>query len=185
MGNNFETGHIYHIFNRGNNKEAIFKEQRNYGYFLKLMEKHVGTIAQILCYCLLEDRFHLVFKIKEPGNLPMASIGKLHQPLSNFFNSYAKSINKAYGRSGSLFQEHFFKSEICYEDDLRQLIVSIHNISTKVLCSYPLFFSKMETRVDKEFVISLFRGLKNFKNYHLEGGLIREDTKLLMQRFDD
>ena len=31
----FESGHYYHIYNRGNNKENIFVEEKNYNFFLK------------------------------------------------------------------------------------------------------------------------------------------------------
>jgi hypothetical protein len=34
-------GRYYHIFNRGNNREDLFREERNYRYFLKLYAKHV------------------------------------------------------------------------------------------------------------------------------------------------
>lgn len=52
-----EPGVVYHLFNRGNNKEDIFKEDRNYHHFLSLMEKHLLTVADIYCYCLLKNHF--------------------------------------------------------------------------------------------------------------------------------
>lgn len=38
MGNNrepFEPGSIYHIYNHGNAKDLIFREDKNYPFFLK------------------------------------------------------------------------------------------------------------------------------------------------------
>jgi hypothetical protein len=35
-----EPGKYYHIYNRGNNRENIFNEERNYAYFLKLYAFH-------------------------------------------------------------------------------------------------------------------------------------------------
>jgi len=32
-----EPGHYFHIFNRGNNRENIFLEERNYLHFLRLL----------------------------------------------------------------------------------------------------------------------------------------------------
>ncbi len=54
-----EPGKYYHIYNRGNNRENIFKEDRNYAYFLKLYVFHVGPIADTYAYCLLRNHFHL------------------------------------------------------------------------------------------------------------------------------
>ena len=37
----FESGQFYHIYNRGNNKENIFIEGKNYGFFLTLLKKYI------------------------------------------------------------------------------------------------------------------------------------------------
>lgn len=47
-----ELGTTYHIFNRGNNRENIFIEQKNYFYFLDLLKKHILPIADVYAYCL-------------------------------------------------------------------------------------------------------------------------------------
>ena len=36
-----ERGKFYHIYNRGNNRENIFIEERNYRYFLQLYAKYI------------------------------------------------------------------------------------------------------------------------------------------------
>lgn len=46
-------GRYYHIYNRGNNRENLFREERNYPYFLGLYARHVGPIAQTFAYCLI------------------------------------------------------------------------------------------------------------------------------------
>ena len=38
-------GVYYHIYNRGTNREDIFKEERNYTHFLKLYALHIAPIA--------------------------------------------------------------------------------------------------------------------------------------------
>ena len=35
----FEPSVVYHVFNRGNNQENIFFEEKNYLYFLSLLKK--------------------------------------------------------------------------------------------------------------------------------------------------
>jgi hypothetical protein len=39
-------GAYYHIYNRGNNRENIFREERNDPYFLTLYARHVEPIVE-------------------------------------------------------------------------------------------------------------------------------------------
>ena len=119
----------YHFYNRGNNKENIFREEENYHYFLALVKKYLLPIASIYSYCLLLNHFHFIIKIKEEKFLPKAIRTKkmtLHQPLSNLFNAYTKAFNKKYNRTGSLFQKHPKRILITDENYLRNLIVYIN-----------------------------------------------------------
>src|SRR6188474_2965993 len=54
----------YHIYNRGVNGEDIFVEERNYDLFLRLYEKHLTPVSDLLTYCLLRNHFHLSVRIK-------------------------------------------------------------------------------------------------------------------------
>jgi len=53
-------GTFFHIYNRGNNHENIFFQERNYAYFMELWWKHISQIAQTWAYCLLRNHFHAV-----------------------------------------------------------------------------------------------------------------------------
>ena len=55
-----QPGHYYHIYNLGNNREDLFRETRNYAYFLKLYAHHIHPIADTFAYCLLRNHFHLL-----------------------------------------------------------------------------------------------------------------------------
>ncbi len=59
-----QYGQYYHIYNRGNNRENIFIEERNYRYFLKLYAKYIEPIAHTYAYCLLRNHFHFLVRIK-------------------------------------------------------------------------------------------------------------------------
>ena len=37
----FEIGHLYHIYNQGNNRQQIFFSRDNYLYFLNKVSKHI------------------------------------------------------------------------------------------------------------------------------------------------
>ena len=59
-----EPDKIYHIYNRGINGENLFKEERNYSYFLNKYASCITAIADTYAYCLLKNHFHLAVKIK-------------------------------------------------------------------------------------------------------------------------
>ena len=48
------------------------------------------------------------------------------QAFSNFFNAYAKAFNKAYHRTGALFQRPFGRIEVTTEAHLYRLVTYIH-----------------------------------------------------------
>lgn len=121
-----EYGHYYHIYNRGNNRENLFYEERNYRHFLRLYARYIRPIADTYAYCLLVNHFHFLVRIKvveeqeawfetqTPGASETRGVGlrgastpftpkNPNQQFGNLFNAYAKAINKAYHRTGSLF----------------------------------------------------------------------------------
>src|SRR5713101_3495855 len=100
-----QPGFYYHIYNRGNNREDLFREERNYRYFLRLYAKYTQPIADTFAYCLMRNHFHLLVRIKETS--PLLESREVSQHFSNLFNAYAKAVNNAYGRTGSLFEERF------------------------------------------------------------------------------
>ncbi len=59
-----QPGHYYHLYNRGNNREDLFRAERNYRYFLELYAYHIEPVAETFAYCLLRNHFHLLVKIK-------------------------------------------------------------------------------------------------------------------------
>ncbi len=59
------SGQVYHIYNRGINRENIFIEDRNYYYFLELYSRHIVPVADTFAYSLLKNHFHLMVRIKD------------------------------------------------------------------------------------------------------------------------
>ena len=47
-----EAGNIYHIFNRGINGENIFREKRNYVYFIDKYKEYCSDILETYAYSL-------------------------------------------------------------------------------------------------------------------------------------
>ncbi len=60
-----KPGAYYHIYNRGINGENIFKEERNYAYFLSKYTIYLNPILETYAYCLLKNHFHLLVKVKD------------------------------------------------------------------------------------------------------------------------
>lgn len=196
-----QHGRIYHIYNRGINRENIFLEQRNYAYFLKLYTEHITPIAYTYAYCLLRNHFHIIAQIKMPeeiardGNLTGLQdlSGLADKPpsriFSNFFNAYAKSINKSYGRTGSLFQRPFGRIEVTSDRYFIQLIAYIHHnpvkhgfvhdFSSWPYSSFGTILSTRPTRLERKVVLDWFGGREQFASAHDQDVVEKEITWLI------
>ena len=51
-------GNYFHIYNRGVNGENIFKEEKNYYFFLAQYKKYCAPVFETLAYALLKNHFH-------------------------------------------------------------------------------------------------------------------------------
>jgi REP element-mobilizing transposase RayT len=136
----FQPGKYYHLYNHANGFENIFKTEDNYRFFLQKYASYLNPIADTYCYCLMPNHFHFLIKIREVDEWHFINNDevstkqiivnpekKISQQLSNLFNSYAKSYNKAYQRKGSLFIQNIKKKEIISTEYFTNLIHYIHN----------------------------------------------------------
>jgi REP element-mobilizing transposase RayT len=104
-----EEGNLYHVFNRGNNKQNIFFERRNYIFFLEKVNLYLKPNCEILAWCLMPNHFHFLIyannysvKVIRDGSFGRQQFS---QSIKQLLSSYTKAINKSYSRSGSLFQQ--------------------------------------------------------------------------------
>ena len=193
-----ESDYYYHIYNRGNNKEDIFIEEKNYNYFLKLYDKYIEKVADTFAYCLLKNHFHFLIKIKDDDELAQDYVlgkKKISQPFSNLFNAYAKSINKAYGRTGSLFQDRFSRKKVTNEKYLKHLIHYIHANPQKhgfekdfrkyPHSSYSSYLSDEKTKLKREEGLEFFGSLDDFIDFHIYNKLKYEGIIEKIDEEDD
>lgn len=172
-------GEFYHIYNRGNNRENVFIEEKNYAYFMRLYDKYILPAADTYAYCLLRNHFHFLVRIKDLQgfqNLEGLPGRKTSQPFSNFFNAYTKAFNKAYGRSGALFEGRFKRKHISTNAHFRVLIAYIHQNPQKhgfvddyrdwPYSSYHALMCTEETRLKRAEVLEWFDGQEGFIHWH-------------------
>jgi putative transposase len=92
---------LYHIYNRGNNKQVIFPQERNYSYFLDKAQHELKSEINFLAYCLMPNHFHFLITTKTEYN----SL-KFTNALRTLLSSYTRAINKQEKTTGSLFQQN-------------------------------------------------------------------------------
>jgi len=152
-----QTDTYYHIYNRANGSENLFRKSENYRYFLQQWEKYITPVAATLAYCLMPNHFHVLVHTRYESELILATSSSstnlqgfrnlggfsrskikdlkrldeyskiISQHFSNLFNSYTKAYNKMYDRKGSLFRPNFKKKEIDSDDYLTNIIIYIHH----------------------------------------------------------
>lgn len=126
-----QAGGYFHIYNRGVNSENIFKEPRNYTYFLKQYAFYCSAVMETLAFALLKNHFHLLVQIKENVEIVRHDgLGTIKlspsKQLSHFFNSYAQSINKALKRTGPLFESPFERRSVDNDSYITSMIYYCH-----------------------------------------------------------
>lgn len=144
-----EPGVIYHVYNRGNNREDLFYTPENYRYFIDKYFKYCLDWVDTYVYCLLPNHFHLMIKVKSveemmeaarersrtraridfPSLQDLESLAPhviISELFRRFFMAYAKAINKQESRVGSLFQKNFKRRAVNSSEYFTNLIYYIH-----------------------------------------------------------
>jgi len=175
-----EPGKFYHVYNRGNNKENIFFEERNYHHFLKLFDKYLLSFVEVYAYCLMPNHFHFLIRVKE-NTIDQGGFKNhpgLNEAFKYFFMSYAKAINKSYNRTGSLFQQKFKRKEITDDAYFTEIILYIHSNPLKAgLCknyeewqysSYQAIVNNNTTKINRDDTLKWFGNKDLFIKVHLD-----------------
>lgn len=107
---------IYHLYNRGNNRQRIFFSRENYLYFLRKCHKYLKPYCDILAWCLMPNHFHFLLNITEESLIRVKTGGIAIPKITNGFrllqSSYAKGINRQEDRTGNLFQQKIKAKEV-------------------------------------------------------------------------
>jgi putative transposase len=174
-------GKYFHIYNRGVNGEDIFKEQRNYYYFLQQYNLYCSDVLETFAYALLKNHFHLLVYIKENVLVPKYNgQGTIRlnasKQLSHFFNSYAQAVNKACNRTGPLFESpverkliddnNYLTSMIYYCHFNAQMHEFVKDFRDWEFSSYYSILENNNNFVASEKVLNWFGGAEAFEKAH-------------------
>ena len=187
-------GVVYHIYNRGNNGENIFIEERNYHYFMRLYAKYISPFAETYAYCLLRNHFHLMLRIRDENDCQSSKDWQSSSPsraFSNLFSTYTKAINKAYQRSGSLFEKPFKRKPVTSDRYFKKLVAYIHQNPQKhgliedfrdwPYSSYRAMISDKPTKLSRDVTLSWFDSSSAMVQYHE----VQTDFKEIVNLIDD
>jgi REP element-mobilizing transposase RayT len=93
------AGAYYHVMNRGNRRQTVFAEAKDYELFLE----RLGQFSQqfevgLLCYCCMPNHFHLYLRTDR------ANLSRFMQSL---LTSFTITLNRRHDSSGHVFQGRF------------------------------------------------------------------------------
>ncbi len=171
------TENYYHLYNRSNNNEIVFKSADNYNYFLSKYIKYCSSEVDTIAYCLMPTHFHFLIFVKTNDT------DRLKENLGIMLSSYTKAINKKFSRHGSLFQEHT-KSR-CVERDKYLLSVLNYIHQNPVRAKLVKRLEDWEYSSYRDYIGLLdgghLRGELHLTDAHLQGGFQLKDGHHLLQ----
>lgn len=174
----FESGCVYHVWSHANGIENIFREEKNYLFFLKKYSQYLNPYVETYAYCLMPNHFHLMIEVREIELTDLEIVKRVSQGFSNLLNSYTQSLNKMYDRKGSLFIPNIKRTKISVDSYFTRCIIYIHQNPvhhhfTKELTdwkfsSWKSMLSDKPTALSREKVLRWFGGIEDFKKNHME-----------------
>ena len=200
-----EADMFYHVYNRGINGEYLFREEKNYRYFLKKYAMFIEPVAETYAYCLLKNHFHLLIRIRSQETLGKFMINHqlrinqgLHQvghivsrQFARFFSSYTQSINKVYGRHGSLFEKPFRRKKISDDAYFTRLVYYIHanpqyhgftdNFIHYPYSSYAGIIDTRKSRLQRKSVLEWFGGEYLYQEFHKLNQPLKADKQWVIE----
>ena len=103
-----EAGLVYHLINRGNNRDAVFRDEGDYAAFLQaLADQKARRPFDLLGYCLMPDHVHLLARARE------APISRVMQGL---LVAHTQRYHKVHRSGGHVWQGRF-RSPVVQDDD--------------------------------------------------------------------
>ena len=132
----FDVDSYYHLYTRGVNKQAIFRDDEDRLFFLSLLKRYLSKTTplkrkrhapyasfadgvDLLAYCLMDNHIHLLIHQKHE---PSAITGLMRRVMT----SYSMYFNKKYDRVGPLSQSNYLASRVDNDPYLHHISRYIH-----------------------------------------------------------
>ena len=116
-------GAIYHVIQRGNNKEYVFKKDEHKKYLLTKLNEIKNLMGfEVYGFVLMDNHYHFIIKCYECG---ISTI--MHRINCN----YGKYYNALYYRTGHVFQDRYSGLLVRNEGYLFSLLRYIHQNPVK------------------------------------------------------
>ncbi len=103
---------IYHVYNRGNQRQRIFFTRDNYLFFLQKVRQYWLPCCDILCYCLMPNHFHFLIRTHEKTVLPYGNQEgpvrwtQFSRSTQQILTRYTRALQKQEHFTGSLFTQN-------------------------------------------------------------------------------
>ena len=92
-------GAVYHVMNRGDRREPIFRDDADRERFMETLGEACGKTGwQVHAYCLLRNHFHLVVETPQPN---------LVAGMKWFLGTYTGRFNRRHKLFGHLFSGRY------------------------------------------------------------------------------
>ena len=167
----------YHLYARGAAKQPIFPETADYQYFTGLLARYLskerteGKLGYIyptyfndidlLCYCLMENHFHLL--------IFQSGVGSMSKFMRSLMTSYSRYFNLKYDRTGPLFEGSYKASRIDRQNYLQHISRYIH-LNPRYWKHYPhsslaFYRDKSPDWIKPQSILDLFPSRKDYFNF--------------------
>ena len=101
---------VYHILTRGNNRQDIFKDEKDFKKYIEILKRYKANYKfKLYHYVLMRNHVHLVVETTEKG-------GSLAEIMKVINLSYAQYYKNKYKHTGHFWQDRY-KSIIISKDD--------------------------------------------------------------------
>lgn len=111
-------GGIYHVTSRGNERQAIFRDDRDRQRFLESLADSAATYqVRVYLYCLMPNHLHLLLE---------TPLGNLDRFMGSLLTGYTVYFNRRHQRIGHLMQGRYGAQMVEGNDYLLKLSRYIH-----------------------------------------------------------
>lgn len=112
----FHEGRLYWVFNEGNNRQDLFRDEEDYLVFLLALQQQILGCCEPLAWCLVPGSFSILLRATRESEVKVKLGGliitKLADGLRRATSGYGRYYNRRYQRRGSVIRPKTRAAEI-------------------------------------------------------------------------